>query len=255
MFSKITRRLRALFKRSELDRELDEELHFHLEREAGENIRRGMSPDEAMRTALLRFGGVERVKEECREERGLRVIQDVRQDVHYGLRTLRKQPGFALVAIITLALGVGANTAIFSVVNAILLRPLSVEDPQRLVFLSNPERHGVNGEETGERRLLAYYEFEWLRDHNRVFTSVLATQSTLPDVPVMIEGESEKGEPEMARISPVSGSYFSTLGVSATRGRTFGAEVDKAVTASPVVVISYDYWRRRFALDPTIIMD
>src|SRR5205085_6138853 len=136
------------------------------------------------------------------------------QDLSYGLRMLRKHRGFTAIAVLTLALGIGANTAIFTIVNAVLLRALPVKEPQQLVFLSNPERHGVNGEETGERRLFAYYEFAWLRDHNQVFSGVLAVQSTLPTVPVTVEGASQKGETELARISPVSGAYFSVLGVN-----------------------------------------
>jgi predicted permease len=176
------------------------------------------------------------------------------RDIRYGIRSLLKQPGFTAIATITLALGIGANTAIFSVVNAVLLRQLPVRDPQQLVFLSNPDRHGVNGgQEAGDRRLFAYHEFEFLRDHNQVLSGVVAVQSALPTMPVTVVGAGQSGETERARISLVSGGYFSVLGVNAAKGRTFTAELDRIGSGDPVAVISYGYWKNRFALDAGIL--
>ena len=175
------------------------------------------------------------------------------QDLRYGVRVLRKQPGFTFIATLTLALGIGANTAIFTVINAVLLRELPVKDPQRLVFLSNPNRHGINSEETGDRRLFAYHEFEWLRDHNQVFSGIFAAQSELSTHPVRVEGAARSGETERVSVSLVSGAYFSVLGVSAVLGRTFIAEADKNSGANSVAVISYGYWKNHLALNPAIV--
>src|SRR5207237_4519595 len=175
------------------------------------------------------------------------------KDIRYAVRSLLKRPGFTVTIVITLALGIGANTAIFTVLNAVMLRALPVKDPQQLVFLSNPDRHGVNGgQETGNRFLFAYHEFEWLRDHNQVFSEMFAVQSALSSQPVVVES-SDQNEAARARITAVSGGYFAGLGVSTIQGRPFTAEIDQVGKATPVAVISHDYWKNRFALDASIL--
>jgi predicted permease len=182
-----------------------------------------------------------------------RLEDEMFQDLRFGARMLVKQPGFTVIVVLTLALGIGANTAIFSVLDAVLLRPLPVKDPQQLVFLSNPNRHGINSQETGDRRLFAYHEFEWLRDHNQSFSDIFAAQSTLPNLPITVEGAGDTIDGERAGISLVSGAYFSTLGVKTALGQIFTATVDRVTETDPGAVLSYNYWKNRFALDPAIL--
>src|SRR5262249_22983089 len=142
MPNKLRRRLRALFFKSKMEEELDEEVCFHLEREIEENITRGMTPEEARLAAIRSIGGVERVKEESRDARGIRLVEELWQDLRYGARMLVKNPGFTLVAVVTLALGIGANTAIFSAVNGVLLRTLPYADADRLIVIKEHRPDG-----------------------------------------------------------------------------------------------------------------
>lgn len=183
-------------------------------------------------------------------------VETLLQDLRYGLRQLRRNPGFTAVAVIMLALGIGANTAIFTVFDAILLRPLPVRQPGRLVMLTNPNATGFSyGLEGGTRDLLGYPEFGYLRDHNSAFSGIFAMSSKLPSVPVHIGSSSaySSDQVEIARVSLVSGGYFSTLGVNVAVGRAFGLSVDKTIGSSPYAVISYDYWKRRFGLNPSVV--
>jgi predicted permease len=169
------------------------------------------------------------------------------------MRGLLKSPSFTVIAILTLALGIGANTAIFTILNAVLLRVLPAEDPQRLVMLSNPEAHGIGvGDGSGKRFMFAYSEFRDLFDKNRVFSGMIAVDSYVRRTDVAVEG-AHPGEPEHADVTMVSGDYFRVLGIRPFIGRTFTAEVDKVQHANPVAVISYGYWKSRFASDPSVI--
>jgi predicted permease len=187
-------------------------------------------------------------------------VENLIQDVRFAFRTFLKNPGFALLAVLTLALGIGANTAIFTVLDSVLLRSLPVPQSQQLVVLTNPDAHGMsNGSESGDRGLLAYSEFEYLRDHNEVFSGIFAADSTLAQLSVTIPNSSDSsaaGSPaaqDSARIRMVSGDYFPTLGIRPIIGRAFGPEVDRTRNSSPVAVISHAFWRQRFGLDPQVL--
>jgi len=175
------------------------------------------------------------------------------QDLRYTMRLVAKSPGFALIAVLTLALGIGANTAIFSVLDSVLLRSLPVSHPEQLVVLSDPDEHGSSfGSEGGDRSLLAYSEFEYFRDHNEVFSHIFAADSSLPELEVTIPNSSSSTEVqrESARVRLVSGDYFATLGVTPAAGTFFTREVDRARGGSPIAVLSYAFWKQRFGLDP-----
>ena len=187
---------------------------------------------------------------------GVGTMEAVWQDLRYELRMLARSPGFTLIAVLTLALGIGANTAIFSVLDAVLLRSLPVAHPEQLAFVTDPDEHGgLFGSQTGDRSLLAYSEFEYLRDHNDAFSSLFAADSSLPDVEVSISGSSalRRGGSETARVRMVSGAYFATLGMTPALGTPFGPEVDRVRGGSPLAVLSYAFWKRRFALSPSVL--
>jgi predicted permease len=178
------------------------------------------------------------------------------QDIRYGIRMLLKNPGFTAIAVLTLALGIGANTAIFSVLDSVLLRTLPVAHPEQLVLLTDPDSHGSSfGSEGGDRSLLAFSEFQYLRDHNEVFSSILASDSQLAARPATIRGSSNgaaSGE-ETVRVRLASGDYFSTLQVKPVMGRMFTPEMDQLRGGAPFAVASFAFWKQRFNLDPAIL--
>jgi predicted permease len=231
-------RLGSLFLKSRLERELEEEIRTHLELQTEENLRQGMSKDEARFAALRKFGGVEQMKEQYRDRRGLPLLESLFQDLRYGARMLRKNPGFTLIAVLTLALGIGATTAIFSVVNGVLLRPLPYPEAERLMSLTerSPQL---------ERNFIAYPNLLDWRAQNTVFEQIAVYRTTN----FTITG---KGEPERVIGGQVSAELFPALRVSATLGRTFLTEEDKP-GGNPVVLLSHGLWQRRFGADPSII--
>jgi predicted permease len=233
-------RLRSLVRRRRVERELDEELQYHLERQIEENVAAGMSSEEARYAALRAMGGIEQHKEACRDTRRVRLIEDVAQDVRFGLRTMLKNPGFTVVAVITLALGIGANTAIFSVVNAVLLRPLDYEDPDRLVMV-----YENNWQKGWTRFAVAPGNFATWREQNQVFEQIAAfTGSSFALV--------GKGDPEQLQGTRVSANLFALLGAKPALGRAFLPEEDQP-GGERVVVVSHRLWQRRFAADPGLV--
>jgi predicted permease len=233
-------RLRALFRRNSLEAEMDAELRAHLEHQTEKHLRAGLPPEEAARRARLEFGGLEQVKEECRDAWGVRFISELAQDVRYGLRQLRRNPGFTAVAVLTLALGIGANTAIFSVIDAVMLRSLPVRDPQQLVLLGWHSQHTPRKiTESGHNGGVSYPVFERFSALNNVFSGIFgfASSGTLN---ATINHQASLASAEM-----VTGTYFSGLGVRPLLGRAIVPEDERPGTPN-VAVLSYRYWDRQF---------
>ena len=233
-------RLRSLFRWAQADQELDDELRDHLERATEEYVAKGMAPEEARRRARLDLGGIEQTKEKCRDARRINWIQDLIQDIRYGLRTLRKSPGFTAVAVLTLALGIGANTVIFSAVYAVLLRPLPFKDSDRLVFIlkKNPPR-GWTRNPISPAEILAW------RNQSEAFEDIAAyTQKSC-----VLTGT---GEAEEDPCEVISSNLLPLLGVPPIRGRTFSIDEDQP-EGPHVVILSYGLWQRRFAADEKVI--
>ena len=248
MLADILFRLRALVRRGAVEQELDEELRAHLEHETKKHVAAGMSRPEAVRRARLALGGLEQVKEACRDARGTRWIDGLAGDLRYAFRVLRRSPGFTTTAVVSLALGIGANTAIFTLIDAVMLRSLPVRSPDELVTVGDPSRPTALWEGAPMVDVLSYPLYQRLRDRNRVFTGLLASGKAGG-----VEMTVGDGAPEMVRGRLVSGNYFDVLGVSPIVGRTFSAEEDRIPGASPVIVISDDFWETRFARDPVIL--
>lgn len=229
---------RSLFSRREVEEELDEELRYHLERQMEENIAAGMNPDEARYAALQSIRDMEQRKEECRDSRGLNIAETVFYDFRYGVRSLRKSPAFSLIALITLALGIGATTAIFSVVYAVLLRPLPYRDSSRLIVLNetNPRVGRVS---------VSYPNFRDWRAQNAVFSGIASVSA----VDFNLAG---LAQPEVIHGQAVSPNFLSILGAHPLMGRDFTASEEKAGT-SPVVLLSYPLWQSRFGGDRNVV--
>lgn len=231
------RRLRGLRRAEAIHDEIDEEMRFHIDMRAGENLRLGMPPDEARRAALKSFGNVGRVKEIAYDIRGGGVMETLLQDLRYGARMLLKNPGFTLIAVLTLALGIGANTAIFSVVYGVLLKALPYPEPDRLVAI-----HGSSNKTP--RMAVAYPDYlDWR-----------ARQSTFTDLSARMPagGVLTGSEPERVTGRLVSASFFRTLGVQPHVGRTF-TEAEDRPGAERVMVLSYSLWQRRSGGDEGLI--
>jgi putative ABC transport system permease protein len=236
---RIVRRLVALVTRNTRDREIEREMTFHLESIAREYVRSGMSEEEAARAARRRFGSVLRLKEEGHDVRGIRAIEDFIRDVRHTSRSLRRSPGFAVAVMLTLALGIGGNTAIFSVVDQLLLRPLPYPDGDDLVVVS--EVSATGGPEVSPANWL-----DWQR-RSRTFRT-LAAWRIVPDG-VTLSGV---GEPTQLNAQIVSAEFFSVLGVAPILGRTLSHDDDRP-DAPRAVVLSHRLWQQRFAGDPTVI--
>ena len=236
--------LRQLLHRSAAEERMQEEIRFHIEMQAEKNLREGMSPEEARRRAVLAFGGVEGHKQELREGRQVPLLEDLWRDIRYAARSLRKSPGFTAAAVLTLALGVGANTAVFGLVSATLLRPLPFPESSRLITLYQ------NNAETGrDGRPIpwSYPEFTALRSTLTTFSHLAAYYAD--DVNLSGTG----AEPVRVGMEMVSASYFAALAVQPTLGRAFLLREDSVPGTHPVAILGHDLWQREFGTDPHIL--
>ena len=234
---------RNWFRRRQVEQELDAELEACLEQLIDEKIAAGMSRSEAARAARVELGGVEPVKRQVREARAGAFLETIWQDLRYGARGLRRSPGFTIVAAITLALGIGANSAIFSLVNALLLRPLPASAPEELVAVYTSDHSGPL---YGSSSYLDYVDF---RDRNQLLAGLVAYRPT----PFNLSADAADGHSERVFGEVVSGNYFSVLGVVPAPGRGFLPSEDRVAGARAVAVVSHGLWQRRFGGDPGVI--
>lgn len=238
MWSDIVFRLRALTRCRAVEAELDEELQDHLEHLVEQHVRRGMTPDEALRAARLELGGVDQIKEECRDARGVSWIETVWRDLAFGLRLMRKNPGFAAICMATLALGIGVTTAVFSAVNAMLFRPIPIPQMNRVVYaIALREYFDPYGS--------GLVDFAAYRDRAHSFTSIGLSRQAVVN---LIDGN----EAEALRAGFIDAGYLKTLAVAPIVGRAFSSE-DCRPGGARVALISHGLWERRFARNPQII--
>lgn len=227
-------RLNALLRRGSIEREMDEEMRFHIDMQATRNAERGMTSEEARRAALISFGGRERFKDDARDELRSRWLDDLGQDVRYGLRMLRKSPGFTATAALSLALGIGANTAVFSVVNAVLLRPLPYPSPERLV------RVAVKQDAAERASSLSSADLRAVETTAKSFSAAGAYAPVAAGMAL-----TTGSQPTQVAATQVTSGVFTTLGVPARLGRTMLAAEDRP-EAEPVVVLGHRLWQERF---------
>ena len=256
-------KLRGLFLKPKLEDDLADEIQSHIEMQIEEHLRQGMDPEEARYLALRKFGGVDQVKEIYRERRTFRWAETFFQDLRYGFRILRRSPGMTAVAVVSLALGIGANTALFSVVDAVLLKTLPVEDPERLVLFEwqagRPFRiSGASGTSNVDvpqgQRGLSLFRYDVIEQMRQA--QATATQSPLSDLFAfgpMPEVTAKVGDqPEVIDAVAVSGNYYAGLRVQPRLGRTITVDDDR-LGAAPVAVLSHQFWQQRFDANPGVI--
>jgi len=235
------KRLAALLSRGRLERELNEEVEIHLAMRAEELRREGMTTEEARAAARREFGGVEQVKETYRDQRGIPLLETLAKDAWYGLRGLRRNPAFTLAAVLSLALGIGATAAIFSVFNALMLRMLPVERPRELISVFRTGGWG--------RGYASYPLYLQFREHNELFAGVLARSGAWP---VRFDA-GHNTRAEFVKEEYVSGNYFAVLGVKPALGRLFSDGDNRTPQGHPLAILSYDFWRNRLGGDPAVL--
>ena len=249
--------LRRLISRKKMEMDLDKELRFHFESQAADKMRSGIRESEARRLTRLEFGGIDQIKEDCRRSRGTEWLESMVQDIRYGLRQLRKSPGFTLTAVLTLALGIGATTAIFTLVQQVMLQSLPVTRPDQLWRIGNQPHccnwsgysQDPNGE-PGHWTLFPWEAYKLFRANTGGFQGLAALEAGNEVLAVRRAGSS--GAPDTVNGQYVSGNFFQTLGVSALRGRLL-VDADDQEGAPPVAVMSFHAWQEKYASDPSVV--
>jgi len=237
VISDLVYRLRALFRRKSVEAELDAELRAHFDRQVEKNVQSGLPLDESKRLARLAFGGLDQVKEECRDERGVNLVESTVQDLRYGLRMLRLNSGFAAVALLSLALGIGANTAVFQLLDAVRLRMLPVENPEQLAEVHLTDRHGRLGSFFNWHSMLTNAQWEQIRQNHQPFSGVFAWA---PDDFNL----APRGEVHLVHGIWVSGEFFNVLRVRPVLGRMLTVADDQRGCGSNAgAVVSYAFWQ------------
>src|SRR5437016_2935774 len=252
LFRNFATGLRSLFRKNQVDRELDEELGAYLEMEAAEKMRQGVSRKDALREVRLERGSLEVTKELVRSGGWEFFVETCWRDLRFGVRTLLKSPAFTMVVILTLALGIGANTTIFTLVNAVMLKPLPIGDPKQLYRLGDNNNCCVmvGTQNGGSFVLYSYPLYENLRDHTPEFDELAAFRSSLANLSVRRLGVSSFAEPYKGEF--VSGNYFSMFRIQAFAGRLL-TPLDDSSGALRVAVMSYHTWQQHFGLDPSVV--
>jgi len=222
-------RLRSLFKPDSVEQDLDDELRFHLEQQVDVHMRAGLSRDDAIRRARLELGGLEQIREEHRDARGIGVLSHLGRDLRHGLRQFRRSPGFSALAVLCLGLAIGVNTSIFGILNSVLFRPMPVQQPERLIVISR-----------GGEALFSSPEYRDFRERSRTLVGITASAPWESDLEV-------DGNSTFAAAEAVSANYPAVIGVQTALGRWFSSDTE------PAAVISYAVWQRQFNLDPNVL--
>jgi predicted permease len=242
MLARLRSLARDIFRRTRMERDMAAELQFHLDQRIEDLVRQGVQPEEAGRRARLEFGSREAYKERCREARGLHLFDGTAQDLRYGFRSLRRNPGFAIVVVLSLALGIGGNTAIFSLLDAVILKSLPLEKPGELSLLR--EYPGPNAGR------FSYPMFQRLQQVRPAEDRLMAMSSGITRLNAWAPGGQQA---ETIKGQLVSGEYFSTLGIAAAMGRLLTAEDNRIIDGHPVAVVSYRFWQNRFGGASTVL--
>jgi macrolide transport system ATP-binding/permease protein len=255
MFNDIVFRLRSIFRRSAVDNELDDELQFHIGQQVDKYVRSGLTHEEALRQTRLQFGGLSQVKENCRESRGTTFLETATQDVRYALRQLDKAPGFTITAVLTLALGIGANAAIFTLVNAMLLKNLPVADPKSLVRIGDAYQCCVNDGalDDGDYALFSTNTYEHFKKNVPEFEELAAMEAGFSFFnPLTTRRDGDGNLPHSSVSEFVSSNYFRTFGLRPQEGRLL-SDADDVKGAPVVAMMSYEAWTRDYNRDSSVI--